>query len=495
MKARLSWPTALWLAVKGGRSDVVRIILTATGSAAGMLALLSAATVVSIGPDDGPYSSAVLEEGGLHQGVVAALVLLCIPVLAFVGQCSRIGAPARDRRLAAVRLAGGTPRDVTRVACGEIGISSGLGAAGGLVTYLIGRVVLGDPVVSTYGLITEAQVSGGVSRTEEIVTGPVLRLPTDVLPPIWVIAVLLVAVPLGAMAFTRLALRGVTISPFGVIRHRRIRPPRLLPAVAFLVGVVALASFTTITETLDSDWAAALSRAAFPVVLVLFLITSVGLILGSAALSAAIGGFLAPRAGRPAVLIAARRLVADPFAASRAFGAVLLTVLVGAAAQGVRVATLAGTDPNDPFYADTLDLVNLVIVVAVVVASLGLLVVAAESIVTRRRSLAALTAAGTPVGVLRRAVLAEVLLPLVPTSLLAASAGILAARGLFGTTAVQYSISESGQQTERFISIPIPWAELGVLVAGTLAVTLLVSSMALLFLRSSTDPAELRAAA
>ncbi|MGI8723072.1 MAG: FtsX-like permease family protein, partial [Geodermatophilaceae bacterium] len=288
--------------------------------------------------------------------------------------------------------------------------------------------------------------------------------------------------------------RGVTISPFGVIRHRRIRPPRLLPAVAFIVGVLALASFTTITDILGSD-SVALASAAFPIVVVLFLITSVGLVLGSAALSAAIGGFLAARAGRPAVPIAARRLAADPFAASRAFGAVLLTVLVGAAAQGVRVATLAGTDPDDPFYADTLDLVNLVIVVAVVVASLGLLVVAAEGILTRRRTLAALTAVGTPVGVLRRAVLAELLLPLVPTSLLAATAGVLAARGLFGTTLVRYEFSESGQPTQRLVSIPIPWAELGFLVAGTLAVTLLVSSMALLFLRSSTDPAEFRAAA
>ena len=494
MKARLSWPTALWLAVKGGRSDVVRIILTSAGSAVGMLALLSAATVLSIGPGDGPYSSQVLEESGLHQGVVAALVLLCIPVLAFVGQCSRIGAPARDRRLAAVRLAGGTPRDVARVACGEIGLSSGAGAAAGLVIYLAGRVVLGDPIVTTYRAITETEVPGGTTIVRDVVTGPVLWLPTDVLPPIWAIAALLIAVPLTAVAFTRLALRGVTISPFGVIRHRRIRPPRLLPAVAFIVGVLALASFTTITDLLDSD-SAAHASAAFPIVVLLFLITSVGLVLGSAALSAAIGRFLAARAGRPAVLIAARRLVADPFAASRAFGAVLLTVLLGAAAQGVRVATLAGTDPDDPFYADTLDLVNLVIVVAVVVASLGLLVVAAEGILTRRRTLAALTAVGTPVGVLRRAVLAELLLPLVPTSLLAATAGVLAARGLFGTTLVRYEFSESGQPTERLVSIPIPWAELGVLVAGTLAVTLLVSSMALLFLRSSTDPAEFRAAA
>lgn len=494
MNGRLTWRTALWLAARGGRSDVVRIILTAVGSAMGTLALLAAATVISIGPDDGPYSSQLLEQEGLHVGVVMALVLLCIPVLAVVGQCARIGAPARDRRLAAIRLAGGTPRDVTRVACSEAGLAAGVGALAGLVVYLVGRSVFGAPVIRSYDRVTETPVQGGLQITYEPVTGPVLRLPTDVLPPVWVIVALVLLIPLGAVAFTRLALRGVTISPFGVVRHRRIRPPRLLPAVLFLVGLVALASFSTLADVLDLGLTAPVVPGL--VVLVLFLVTSAGLVLGNAALAAGIGGFVAPRARRPALLIAARRLAADPFGASRAFGALLLTVLIGAGAQGVRANILASTDPGTTFYRDTLDLVNLVIVVAVVVASLGLLVVAAEGIVARRRSLAALTAAGTPVGVLRRAVLAEVLLPLVPMAVLAATAGAFAARGLLGTTFIQYEYSATGQVLAELVtSIPVPWTELGVLVAGTVLVTLLVSSVALLFLRRSTDPAELRAAA
>lgn len=510
MTGRLSWPTALWLAAKGGRSDAVRITLTALGSAGGTLALLGAATVISIGPDDGPYSSRVLQETGLHQGVVVALVVLCIPVLVFVGQCSRVGAPARDRRLAAIRLAGGTPRDVTRVACGEAGVAAGLGAIVGLAAYLLGRVLLDTPVVGTYPEVTQissvegsidvppgaevTQIPSGGSFSYEQVTGPVLRLPTDVRPTMWVIVALVLLIPLAAAAFARLALRGVTISPFGVIRHRRIQPPRLLPAVLFTVGVLALASFYTVLRALEVR----IDGLGIPavVVLVLLLLTSAGLILGNAALAAGIGNVVAPRARRPAVLIAARRLAADPFAASRAFGALLLTVLIGAGAQGVRAYILASTDPSETFYADTLDLVDVVIVVAVVVASLGLLVIAAEGIVARRRSLAALTAAGTPVGVLRRAVLTEALLPLLPMSVLAATAGILAARGLFGTTYVEYDYSATGQPLgERVISIPVPWMELGVLVAGTLLVTLLVTSLSLLFLRGSTDPSELRASA
>ncbi len=494
MTGRLTWPTALWLATKGGRSDAVRIALTAVGSAAGTVALLGAATVMGIEPGDGPYTMRVLQEEGLHQGVVIALVLLCIPVLAFVGQCFRVGAPARDRRLAAIRLAGGSPADVTRVACGEAGVAAGLGAALGLIVYLAGRIVLGTPITGPYVRITRTTVDGGVTVTQEEGIGQVLRLPTDVLPPVWAIALLVVAVPLGAVVFTRLALRRVTITPFGVSRHRRTRPPRLLPAVMFLAGVAALASFSSVARALDVDTVG----LAVPglIVVTLLLLTSAGLVLGTAALAAGIGGFLAPRVRHPALLIAARRLAADPFAGSRAFGALLLTVLIGAGAQGLRVNILASTDPSTTFYADTLNLVDLVIVVAVVVASLGLLVIAAEGIVARRRSLAALTAAGTPHGVLRRAVLAEALLPLLPTSVLAAAAGVFAARGLFGTTYVQREFSTTGQLLgERITAIPVPWTELVVLVAGTLLITSLATSVSLLFLRGSTSPSELRAAA
>jgi hypothetical protein len=258
--------------------------------------------------------------------------------------------------------------------------------------------------------------------------------------------------------------------------------------------VGALVLVTTVVRTLDFDpgRSSALALVAFA----LLLIASAGLVLGNAALAATIGGLVAPRTRRAAVLIAARRLSADPYAASRAFAALLLTVLVGAGAQGLRANILISSPPDDPFYANTLDLVDLVIVVAVVVASLGLLVVAAEGIVARRRSLAALTAAGTPVSVLRRAVLTEVLLPLLPSALLAAAAGLFAARGLFGTTFLAYEYGATGQiLSKRIIAIPVPWAQLGVLVGGTVAVTLLVTAVSLLWLRPSIDPAELRAAA
>jgi len=480
--------TIMWMAARGGRTDIVRIALTAAGAAVATVALLGAAAVIYIGPDDGPYSSELLIQPGLHQGVVIALVLLCIPMLAFVGQCSRIGAPARDRRLAAFRLSGAGPRDVVKVVGAETGLAAGLGSLLGLGVYLVGRVLLDNPTTQTYMRITRTS-TGTTGRSDR---GPVRSLPTDVLPPWWVLALVVVAIPLGAAVFSQVALRRVTVSPFGVVRRVHTRPPRTLPAVLFVVGVAGMASFSVLVKATELDDASiSLLAASF---VALFLITSIGLIVGTAAIASRIGQFIAARSGHPALLIAGRRLAASPFRSSRANAVLLLVVLIGGATQGVRAAFLAMVGTDDPFYLETLNLVNVVLAIGVGLAAAGVLVNAAEAVVTGRQNLAALTAAGTPRAVLRRSLLLESLLPLAPTTLLAAAAGVLAARGVFGTTTTEY------RQTRRrefvtVIDIPVPWTELSVLVAGTLAVTAVMVATAFLFIRRGTDPRELRVSA
>ncbi|HEX5543246.1 MAG TPA: ABC transporter permease, partial [Micromonospora sp.] len=110
-------PSALVrLALAGTRTDTLRVALTGLSAALATLAILAALTVLAIPtplPSDDnqmawsqQYTNALLREPGLRPGVAFALVLLTIPVLALAGQCVRLGAPARDRRLAALRLAG-----------------------------------------------------------------------------------------------------------------------------------------------------------------------------------------------------------------------------------------------------------------------------------------------------------------------------------------------------------------------------------------------------
>lgn len=104
--------TLVRLALAGTRVDTVRVVLTAFSAALAALSILAALNVLAIGPliqghvnsDEWAqqYSSPLLREPGLRPGVILTFVLLTVPVFALAGQCVRLGAPARDRRLAAI---------------------------------------------------------------------------------------------------------------------------------------------------------------------------------------------------------------------------------------------------------------------------------------------------------------------------------------------------------------------------------------------------------
>lgn len=495
MSGRAGTVTIVWLGARGGRADVARIVATTAVTAVAVVGLLAAACVAWIGPDDGPYTSELLSQPGLHVGVVIALVLLTVPVLALIGQCARIGAPARDRRLAAYRLGGATPRDVVRVVGAETALAAGVGSVLGTAIFLLGRWLLDGPT-TVKGIYTRTTVTGAGTDSQTMISedvfGRVHLLPTDVSLPWWVLAVVAVALPLGSVVFSWLALRRVAVSPFGVVRRADVRPPRSLPAALFVLGTGGLAVFSWVRSIAGLPEGVVPSVVAIAVVL--FLVCGIGLILGIAAISAYLGRFVAGRTSRPALLIASRRLAAAPYTSSRANAVILLMVLIGAAAQGVRANFLVITSPEDTLYLDTLNLVNVALLIAIVLASTGALVHTADTVITSRQSLASLAATGVPRAVLRRSLLLESLLPLAPTAVLAAAAGLLASRGILGTT---YTNAQG--QGRRFrdqlievVPIPVPWTEISVLVLGTLLVTTAMASAALTFVRSSTDPRELR---
>ena len=118
-----------------------------------------------------------------------------------------------------------------------------------------------------------------------------------------------------------------------------------------------------------------------------------------------LGRRLAARARRPAVLIAAERLRDDPWAAARTHAAVLLVTVVGTGFVGVREVLLAELRVSRreghlgmslSYYTDGIDLTAAAILVALVIVLSALAVGTAESVATRRRGLAAQTAAGVP---------------------------------------------------------------------------------------------------
>jgi hypothetical protein len=474
--------TLVRLALAGSRTDRLRTVLTAGSSALAAVALLAAATVIAIAGDPDRYTNALLNEAGLRPGVTAALILLSLPVLALAGQCIRLGAPVRDRRLAAVRLAGATPRQAVLIASAETAVAGLAGSVLGYAIFLALRAVLHRPAA-----------------------GGRLPLPTDVLPAAPVTVLVLAAVPVVAGLVGALLLRRVVISPLGVVRRTRDQKPRPWPGVLIGAGVVLFGLPTWVGDDV---------RLAAEVQLLLLgsgiMLAMVGVVLGTGWISYVSGRVLVRLGRRPALLLAGRRLLADPWNGSRTFAGLLAGVIIGAFAIGygtmleteIRAydrfnaggpdAAQFGLAADDDFYLNAIRLVLVAVATGVTVATAGMLIALTESIVARRRAYAALTAVGVPRRVLGEAVLWHTLTPLVPALLIALTVGA----GLVRLFATEVRIVNPDPDTARpdvVLAIPVPWAELGLLGGGVLLAMLAAVGAGLLVLRSSTDLEELRA--
>ncbi|MET8216352.1 FtsX-like permease family protein [Streptomyces hirsutus] len=442
-----------WQLTRGSdRREWWRITLTATGAA---LATGFALAAVSLASLRGNHYSVSVGEGLLNQpgtraGVIVSLLLLLVPLLGFLGQCARIGAVHRDRRLAVLRLAGATPWQVRRIAALETGLACLLGSAVATVfSVLLLLRLWGHPAVLT-----------------------------------WVGVVLVaVGVPALGAAAGALALRRVVASPLGWVRHSGPRAGRG-PGLLFLAGLLLLAVVALLTVATTTT-GAPYRPGPPPPLIVMGAIVAVGA--GAVGLSGATakltGRLLAARTRSAATLIAAERLRDDPWAAARTHAAVLLVTIVGTGFLGVRQMLLEVLDSqrhlmeNRSFYTTGLDLTAVAILVALAITLSGLAVGTAESLATRRRGLAAQAAAGVPRAVLGRALLLETALPLAPSVLLAGAGGAVIGFG--------YAMLADGGGWS------LPWTSL-LMPPAVYAACLLASATALPLLGRTIHPAELR---
>lgn len=440
-----------WQLTRGSdRHEWWRIALTAAGAALATGLALTAATLASLrGNYAVSLAEGLLSQPGTRSGVILALLLLLIPVLGFLGQCSRIGAPHRDRRLAGLRLAGAAPGQVRRIAALETGLACLLGSAVATAVSVLSLVQVWErPAVLT-----------------------------------WVaLALVAVAVPVLGAAVGGLALRRVVVSPLGWVR--RIGPARSGrgPGRLFLVSLPLMAGLALLATNTTSAGSRSPMRLWTPLtIFVALLAVGAGSVWLSGATCRLVGRTLAVRARSAATLIAAERLRDDPWAAARTHAAVLLVTVVGTGFVGVRQRFLEDLHESRylgesiAYYTTGLDLTAAAIAVGLVITLSALAVGTAESLSTRRRGLAAQAAAGVPRAVLHRALLLETALPLAPALLLAGVGGMAVGAG--------YSVLTASDSW--------PWAALLVPLA-VYATCLLAAATALPLLRRTIRPAELR---
>jgi hypothetical protein len=503
------WSTLARLAMAGTKTDRVRVTMTAIGSVTAVFAWLCAATVASMGRlnsmdgSDSRYSSDVIAQPGLRPGVIATFVLLTIPVLGFVGQCARLGAPARDRRLGAMRLAGATPRQAIVIGAGESGIASLAGSVLGLVVFLVLRQILDH-------------VDANGQRA----------LPTDVRTSPIVIAIVCLLLPLVVSAISAVLLGSVTTTPLGIVaRVRRAKGPSPLAGILILAGLGLFAVFAPVLDLLTRHHIVVPGWVSVVFFYVGVLLASIGVAVGAGWIAYTSGRLLRRFGRSPSSRLAAARLVADPWQGSRAFGVLLVAVLFGGAIAGTyaNFATMqaiqdasqhaynvAVHEPDDimgsnSFYTDTTRLVGIAVGIAAIVGALGLLVSLTESIVSRRRTYAALVAGGVPRSVLARTQIWQTMSMALPALVLAAVVGLELARALFGATVSgggeQYSqsdglgdtVDQPVEMTPKIVlSVPVPWHELGIVLGGSTLAVLVTIGIGLLFLKPSTSIEELR---
>lgn len=389
------------------------MLLSVAGAGATALVLVALAfALLPATPREGLFN--LVSEQGLRGGTTFGTVLFVLPILLMVHQVVRLGTANRERRLAALRLAGATPGQVRVLGIVEVGLPVTLGALLGPVTFLLLRMTLGGDRGTPGGAF--AMSSDGVAPVSWGSTSPLDLVPTTVGPSWWQAALVVVAVAGAGTLTGALASRHVLATPLGTARRAGRRPPSpwagLVPALAGLLLMTAVA----VLGGGHGDEVFGMAG---------ILLVLLGAVLLSPWVAHRAGTRTLARTSSPARLVAAARLAADPRPAGRAAAAVGAIALVSGASAGIEADVFVGPAGQglDPFFVGSFLLVGAGLLVALVVTTTALAVHAAESMIDRKRVLAGLVAAGMPVTVLRDSLRHEARLTALPLAVGGAVAG------------------------------------------------------------------------
>jgi hypothetical protein len=340
----------------------------------------------------GQALSPYLAQSGLRGGTAFGAVLLVVPFGLLAVQALRTGTAARERRLAALSLAGATRGQMRRIAVWEGTRAAALGGLAAAPAYLLLWLVVGVALPNGARLLPS---------------------PTPELALAWAASVALLAA-CGALS-AMLAARPASVTPLGIAR----RAPRplgrsRLPVLAGALGTAVVGGF----------WLSGPSSRS-----------GIGLlmIIGASLLLCGFGGaplvrVVARRAARGDLVsaMAAHRLLADVRTPGRVAGVLLGVGFVFGAVLSVGASVLLELPFGDtPFHLTGLALVALGALLACVVAMSSLMVAATEQVLDGRRGIAVLVALAASPDVVLRVVRRQLVLTAVPATVVGAAIGAL----------------------------------------------------------------------
>ncbi len=439
-----------------------RAILLAGSTAVATALLLVALTMLLLPSQPAEMLFNLVAEPGLRWGTAFATAMLVLPLLLMLNQVVRMGTATRERRLAALRLAGATPAEVRRIGSVEVGFPVTAGALSGPLVFALLRELFGGQRVN------QAPAERfGYSLSDSSLA----LIPTSVTPAWWQTVAVVALVAAAGVMTGFLASRHLIASPLGV--SRRARPPAPRPWGMLLIAAGLAALVATASGAFGRGQALGMAGILLVVLGVIALAPWVAFRSGQRA---------ARRTSDPATLIAAGHLVSDPGPAGRAAAAVgAIGIVSGAAA--VQEANVffgdIGVDGNRmPFFTTSYALVGIALLLALLVTTSTLAVHAAESLVDRRRVLAGLVASGTPVSVLRDALRREAMLTSMPLSVGGVLIGALMSGAVNPTGNLAALLLVTGQVT---VTVGLTWAAIRIAILAVAP-----------RLRLATAPANLR---
>ena len=401
----------LLLRRRGALADLLPVIAFAAATAIMATVIGGAAAFAARVPTD--PSAPTTAEGGLMGMLllcaICASVLLLPSAIGLGGSAARLSLARREQDLAAMRLVGGTTGQVGGIAVLDVAAQALLGAAAGIVLH-----VLVTPAIATLDFgITPFSIG-------------------ELLMPWWGYLLLLIGLVLLAAASAAVSLSGVVLSPLGVARNARTVRMSVLRLVIWAMLIVCFVVFMQLAQLIDSDGGA------------MGLFIAIGFVGAIVAGMNVVGPFLvwvaarivAATAPKPALLVGARRLAADPRAGWRAVSGITFAMVV--AGFLTIIASIEPTSPEDQMLATALRTGGMLTLgIAAVLAAVVTGVTQTARVVDQAPRIRAQHIAGAEVSQLHWARLAEIALPVLLSSVLATFTAGLVMLTVFGGGAAE----------------------------------------------------------
>ena len=414
----------LLLRRRGALADILPVIAFAAATAITATVLGGAAAFVGRMPEGSGLGMSAEESlmPFLVTCAFTASVLLIPSAVGLGGSAARLSLARREKDLATTRLIGGTSAQVGAVAVLDV-------AAQALVGAFIG--------VGLHLAVTPALTHLDFGITPFTVA--------DLLMPVWAYPLVALGMVLLAAGSAGVSLTGVVLSPLGVARDSRVVRMSVVRVVLWALLILGFFVFMQIGGTLLGQFADGMALLAVMAVFVGLIVAGMNVV--GPFIVWIVARALAKTAPLPSVMVGARRLAADPRAGWRSVSGITFALVI--AGFLTIIALLArGTDPEEAMMATAMSTGGILTLgIAAVLAAVSTGVTQTARVIDQAPVLRSQHIAGAEVAQLHRARIAEILVPVVLSSLLATLTALLVILAVFGgapqdpQVAVQYGIS------------------------------------------------------